>query len=40
MDHHPVAYIDAHMGGTAGVIGSLKKDQVAGFCIGAGHRRT
>ena len=38
MDHHSIAYIDAHMGCTGGVVGSLEKDQVARSGIGAGNR--
>ena len=33
MDHHPVADINAHMGRSAGVVGSLEEDQVSGLCL-------
>lgn len=40
MDHHSSAHIDTHMGNAGGIIGAFEKDQVAGFCLGAGYRGT
>lgn len=34
MQHHPVAYIDAHMGDTAGIIGPHEEHQVARLRVG------
>ena len=38
VDHHSPAHIDTHMGDARRVVGPHKKDQVAGFCLGAGYR--
>ena len=37
VDHHPVAYINPHMAGPAGVVGALEEDQVPRPCVRFGH---
>ena len=37
MNHLPISQIDADMGGSAGIVGSLEEDQVAGSCLGCGY---
>ena len=33
MDHHSVAHINAYMGCTCRIIGSLEEDQISRFCL-------
>ena len=33
MNHHSVTHIDAHMGRSGCVVGTLEKDQVARLCF-------
>ena len=40
MDHHAVADIDPDMARAYDVIGTLKKDQIAGLCLRRSNRRT
>ena len=36
-DHHAVAEINSGVAHAGGVVGSLEKDQIAGFCFGFGN---
>ena len=40
MEHHIIAYINAHMGRAGGVIGALEEHQITRSDIGGGHPRT
>ena len=40
MNHHAVANVNANMGCTAGIIGSLEENQISGTCIGTGNTGT
>ena len=33
VDHHPIAYIDAHMGSTGGIVSALEEYQITGSGI-------
>ena len=37
MNHFPISQIDADMGGSAGIVGSLEKDQVTRSRLGCGY---
>ena len=37
MDHFSISQIDANMGGSAGIVGSLEEDQVTGSRLGCGY---